>query len=47
MRYIQEDNRKTPVKEINPTPKFGGKAGQKDYSKLSEVKKIPTKDGYK
>lgn len=34
-------------KDPKPTPKFGGKGGRTDYSKLADVKKIPTKEGYK
>lgn len=39
---------KKPVQKPAPKPatKFGGKGGSRDYSKLKEVKKIPTKGGY-
>ena len=35
------------VKEDKAAPKFGGKGGRSDYSKLADSKKIPTKGGYK
>ena len=43
-RFIQE-NFKKPVKEEKPKPKFGGKDGLKDYSKLTEAKKIISPNG--
>ena len=36
-----------PAKDEAPAPKFGGKGGRSDYSKLADSKKIPTKGGYK
>jgi len=44
-RFIQIDNNKGPKKEPKPTPKAGTK--NYDYANLANVKKIPTKDGYK
>ncbi len=43
-RFIQTENTK-PVKETKPAPKFGGKAGVKDYSKLADSKKIISPNG--
>lgn len=34
-------------KEPEPIKKFGGKDGNRDYSKLVDAKKIPTKEGFK
>lgn len=47
MRFIQTDHQSKPAKETKPTPKFGGKDGRKDYSSLSEAKKIITPNGGK
>jgi hypothetical protein len=41
----EEDN--MSKKNPKPTPKFGGKGGRTDYSKLADSKKIPTKGGFK
>lgn len=43
-RFIQE-NFNSPKKEPKPTPKFGGKSGNKDYSQLADAKKIITPEG--
>lgn len=39
---------KKPVQKpaAKPAPKFGGKGGNRDYSKLKDAKKIPTKGGF-
>ena len=45
-RYIQTSaEKKAEIKEPKNLPKAGTK--DYDYSNLSTVKKIPTKDGYK
>ena len=45
-RFIQESfNNPKPTKEPKPTPKFGGKTGNKDYSGLADAKKIITPEG--
>ena len=46
-RFIQQPTTSKPAKEKKPPTKFGGVGGQKDYSKLADVKKIPTQEGYK
>ncbi len=44
-RFIQQDLNNKPIKETKPAPKFGGKTGVKDYSKLADAKKIITPNG--
>lgn len=48
-RFIQAAPAAKPAKDKKPTPKFGPGAAsrQTDYSKLGDVKKIPTAGGYK
>ena len=44
-RFIQNINDPKPTKEPKPTPKFGGKGGNKDYSSLADAKKIISPNG--
>jgi len=43
-RFIQQNSTKA-TKETKPLPKFGGKHGEKDYSKLADSKKIISPNG--
>lgn len=45
MRYIQQEQKAPPKKEVTPQVKAGSKGY--DYNNLANAKKIPTKDGYK
>jgi len=45
-RFVQQTFTK-PTKDTKPTPKFGGKSGNKDYSQLADSKKIITPEGGK
>jgi len=44
-RFIQQAPTPKKGKEVKPTPKFGGKDGKKDYSKLADAKKIISPEG--
>ena len=47
-RFIAQDfNKPATTKKEKPAPKFGGKGGRSDYSKLADSKKVPTAGGYK